>query len=260
MTEQHDQDLASAFDKQAARFERSPVQSDPVALQRLVAAAGFPPGSRVLDAGCGPGLVSEALLAAGYTIVGVDLSHEMVERARRRCDQWRDQAEFIQVSLYDPALDRLAPFDGALSRYVLHHVIDPSRFVARQLELLRPGGILVVSDHTTDPLPERAAHHEAVERARDRTHTTNLTAGQLVDLFGQAGLEQITFAEESYVLDFDEWFDRGTPQDSKENVRAMILSDPPIRGFRATLQPGGAIKIDGIRGLARGVKPARELS
>ena len=146
----------------------------------------------------------------------------------------------VQVSLYDPALDRLAPFDGALSRYVLHHVLDPPRFVARQLEILRPEGILVVSDHTTDPLPERAAHHEAIERARDRTHTTNLTAGQLVDLFGRAGLEQITFAEESYVLDFDEWFDRGTPQDSKENVRAMILAEPAIRGFRAALQPGGA--------------------
>jgi 2-polyprenyl-3-methyl-5-hydroxy-6-metoxy-1,4-benzoquinol methylase len=260
MSEQHDQDVASAFDKQAARFERAPVQSDPVAIERLVAAAGFPSGGRVLDAGCGPGLVSAALLAAGYSVVGIDLSHEMIERARRRCDPWSDRAEFIQASLYDPALDRLAPFDGALSRYVLHHVVDPSRFVARQLELLRPGGVLVASDHTTDPLPQRAAHHEAIERARDRTHTTNLTAGQIVDLLCRAGLDQITFAEESYVLDFDEWFDRGTPQDSKESVRAMILSGPIIRGFRATLEPGGLIKIDGIRGVARGVKPAREPS
>jgi 2-polyprenyl-3-methyl-5-hydroxy-6-metoxy-1,4-benzoquinol methylase len=255
MTKQHDQDLASAFDNQAARFERAPVQSDPVALQRLISAAGFPPGSRVLDAGCGPGLVSEVLLKAGYSVVGVDLSHEMVERARRRCDLWSDRSEFIQVSLYDPVLDRLAPFDGVLSRYVLHHVVDPSRFVARQLELLRSGGILVVSDHTTDPLPQHAAHHEAIERSRDHIHTTNLTAGQIVDLLGRAGLEQISFAEESYVLDFDEWFDRGTPQESKENVRAMILSGPVIRGFRATLHPDGAIRIDGIRGIARGVKP-----
>lgn len=91
---------------------------------------------------------------------------------------------------------------------------------------------------------------------RDRTPTSNLTAGQLVDLLCRAGLEQITLAEESFVLDLDEWFDRGTPQDSKENVRTMFLADSAIRGFRARLEPGGAIKIEGIRGIARGVKPA----
>ena len=77
----HDQDLASAFDDQAAKFERAPVQSDPVALGRLVRAAALPAGSRILDAGCGPGLVSEALLAAGHRVVGVDLSAEMIARA-----------------------------------------------------------------------------------------------------------------------------------------------------------------------------------
>ena len=86
MSNDHDQALARAFDVQAPRFERAPVQSDPAALERLVQFAGFPPGSRILDAGCGPGLVCEALLSAGYRVVGVDLSREMIERARRRCE------------------------------------------------------------------------------------------------------------------------------------------------------------------------------
>ncbi|MBV8555706.1 MAG: hypothetical protein JO116_09080, partial [Planctomycetaceae bacterium] len=42
----HDQDLALAFDDQAAKFERAPVQSDPEALGRLVRAADLPAGSR----------------------------------------------------------------------------------------------------------------------------------------------------------------------------------------------------------------------
>ncbi len=255
MIDDHDSRLASAFDNQAARFECAPVQSDPAALSRLVEFSRFPAGGTVLDAGCGPGLVSEALLEAGYRVIGVDLSHEMVERARVRCARWGGRAEFLQVSLFDPVLDRLAPCDGTLSRYVVHHVTDPLAFVKRQAELLRPGGTLVICDHLTDPAPELARHHEMLERARDRTHTRNLTAGELVDLLGRAGLEQLAFQEESFVLDFDEWFDRGTAADSKAAVRARLLDGPAVRGFRPILRADGSVRIDCLRGLLRAVRP-----
>lgn len=175
MTNEHDQALAKAFDAQAPRFERAPVQSDPEALQRLVQFAGFPPGSRVLDAGCGPGLVSEALLSAGYHVVGVDLSREMIERASQRLARWGGRGRFHQRSLFEAYVDSMAPFDGALSRYVVHHVTDPLAFVSRQLQLLRPGGLLVINDHLTDPDQAKARRHEDIERARDHTHTSNLT-------------------------------------------------------------------------------------
>ena len=79
----HDRALSRAFDGQAERFERAPVQSDPALLARLVAFAALPAGASVLDAGCGPGLVAEAFLAAGHAVRGVDLSPEMIRRARR---------------------------------------------------------------------------------------------------------------------------------------------------------------------------------
>jgi SAM-dependent methyltransferase len=251
----HDRELAGAFDAQAPLFERAPVQSDPAALERLVRESELPPGGLVLDAGCGPGLVPAALLASGLRVVGVDLSREMIERARKRCASFGERARFLQSSIFDPSVESHGPFDGAISRYVLHHVIDPAAFVARQVELLRPGGVLVVCDHLTDPDPARAPHHEQLERARDRSHTRSLTGGRIVDLFAAAGLSGIRLAEESYGLDFDEWFDRGTPDDTKENVRAGLLSGPRVRGFTPTLCDDGSIRIEGIRAIVRGVKP-----
>ncbi len=148
----HDRALAQAFDAQAERFERAPVQSDPIALARLVTFADLPADSRILDAGCGPGLVSEAFLSAGHRVHGVDLSAEMVARARRRCDpHYVGRCQFEQGSVFDHVPARL--YDAAVSRYVVHHVTDQLAFIRRQVDLIQPGGVLVVSDHATDPDP-----------------------------------------------------------------------------------------------------------
>jgi SAM-dependent methyltransferase len=251
----HDRELARAFDSQAPKFEQAPVQIDPAALERLVRQSDLPPGGLVLDAGCGPGLVATALVASGLRVVGVDLSREMIERARKRCEPFGERATFLQASVFDPSLEPHGPFDGAISRYVVHHVLDPGAFVARQVELLRPGGVLVVCDHLTDPDPRRADHHERLERDRDRSHTRSLTGGQIVDLFAAAGLSDISLVEEAYDLDFDEWFDRGSPDDTKENVRAALLTGPRVRGFTPDLRADGSIRIQGIRAIVRAIKP-----
>ena len=250
----HDRDLKSAFDAQAERFERAPVQTDPRALEFLVATSDLPRGCRILDAGCGPGLVSEAFLKAGHSVLGVDLSTEMVARARRRCAPFGERALFLETSIYDPGLNMHGPFDAAVSRYVVHHVEDPSAFLQRQVKLIRSGGTLVVCDHITDTDPAKAQHHEALERARDTTHTRNLRAGELIDLLTSLGLSQLRLVEESFTLDFDEWFDRGTPGAAKESVRTLLLDGPSVRGFRPELLNDGSIRIHGLRAIVRGVK------
>jgi SAM-dependent methyltransferase len=251
----HERELADAFDGQAAQFEKAPVQSDPAALERLVRFADLPPDSYIFDAGCGPGLLSEALLAAGHRVFGVDLSAEMIGRARKRCERFGQAADFEQQSVFDPRIH--GPFDASISRLVAHHMTDPAVFLWRQAGLLRPGGVLVVSDHTTDPFTDRARWHQEIERGRDRTHTRNLTPGELVDLLAGAGLADIRLVEQAFTLDFDEWFDRGSPSLPKEEVKRRILSGEQARGFSATPQEAGKIRIDCWLAMVRGMKPDR---
>jgi SAM-dependent methyltransferase len=249
----HEQLLSEAFDQQAERFESAPVQSDPAALARLVQFADLPRDCLLLDAGCGPGLVSEAFLGAGHRVVGVDLSAEMVARARRRCARFGDRARFEKVSLFDASLQ--GPVDAAVSRYVLHHTPDPTLFVRRQFELLRSSGIIVLCDHATDPVPASSQHHNRLECARDRTHVRNLTTGCLADVIVAAGFDGVRLVEESFTLDFDEWFDRGTTEMDKESVRRMLLEGPTIRGFRAERLHGTNVRIHAWRVLVRGTRP-----
>ncbi len=249
---EHDRNLSTAFDEQAAKFEVAPIQSDPKALERLVRQADLPPGSLILDAGCGPGLVASAFLEAGHRVVGVDLSAEMIERARLRCASFGDRAQFLQGSIYE--LDPGGPCDAAISRFVLHHVADPLAFLQRQADLIRNGGVIVLCDHTADPNPKRADWQNAIERLRDHTHTQNLSPGTIVDLFVRVGLGEIRMVEESFALDLDEWFDRGSPTDTKAAVRRRLLEGPPARGFRPVAQPDGAVRIESWRSIVRGVK------
>lgn len=249
----HERNLAAAFDHRAAQFERAPVQTDPAILAHLLQAADLPSGGRILDGGCGPGLVGEALLKAGYRVVGVDVSAEMIARARRRCADFGERAVFEQKSLFDPSL--VGPFDGAISRFVLHHTPNPAAFLRRQAELLRPGGVLAACDHTTDPDALRADWHQRIEIGRDRTHTRNPTPGAMVDLLAAAGLTHLRLYEEPLVLDFDEWFDRGTPSEDKTTVRNWLLSGATARGFHPQLQANGSVRIDGWLAVVRGIKP-----
>jgi SAM-dependent methyltransferase len=250
---EHDRELAAAFDRRAEAFQTRPVQSDPALLAWLLEAADLLPASRVLDAGCGPGLVAEALLAAGHHVVGVDLSAGMIEQARNRCALFGNQVTFRQQSIADPLPED--SFGAVLSRFVIHHVPDAAAFLRRQAKLVRPGGVVVACDHTTDPDEAAAAWHHELECCRDRTHTRSLSPGQLLDTLAIAGLTNLRLVERPFTLDFDEWFDAGAPVVPKEQVRQRLLSGQGNRSFRPEPLPDGRIRIHGWLAVARGVRP-----
>ncbi|MEW6583690.1 MAG: class I SAM-dependent methyltransferase [Actinomycetota bacterium] len=263
-TRAHEAAVADAFDRHAAAFERAPIQNDPRLLTGLVDAMSLPPGSLVLDAGCGPGLVAHAILThpGGHRVIGVDLSGEMIRRARTRCAPFGDRVELVHGPLADVAAavhrgDR-PPVDAAVTRLVLHHVPDTRAFVAAIAASVRPGGTVVLADHITDPDPALADWHRRVETIRDRSHVANPTPGELLDLAAGAGLADLRYRQVTVATDFDEWFARGTHAGTREDCLEVLLS-PHGRGsraWRATPSEDGRIRITGEIGIVRGVVPA----
>ena len=215
--EEHEAATAAAFDRQAAVFAERPIQGDLGLLQAIVAFAAFPAGGRVLDAGCGPGLVAEAILAdpGERSVVGCDVSGEMVRRAAERCARFGARAEIVQAPLRTMADEvgaaRRPAFDGVVSRLVLHHAPDPEAFVADLARSARPAAVVVVVDHVGDADPARAEWHRRLETMRDRSHAANLSAGGLLDLLAGAGLEALAYEERPARTDFAQWFRNGSP-------------------------------------------------
>lgn len=113
-------------------------------------------GTRVLDAGCGPGVYAERLIDHGAEVVAFDVSPKMVHLARRRLGS---RAKILFVDLRRPLpFGRPASFDLVLSPLVLDYVKDWGRLFAEFYNVTRPGGHLVFS--VGHPFAEFALHSQ----------------------------------------------------------------------------------------------------
>ncbi len=135
-----------AFDEFAEDFERHAAGSaynalyDRPAVLELI---GEVAGQRVLDAGCGPGLYAEELVARGAEVVAFDHSPKMVDLARNRLGD----GAMVRVHDLTDSLDWLEDesFDAALLALVIHHLDDRIAALRELHRVLRPGARLVVS-------------------------------------------------------------------------------------------------------------------
>ncbi len=101
-------------------------------------------GAIVLDAGCGSGPLSEALLELDASVVGLDASAEMLARARERLGPG---ANLVLHDLNEPLPFPDATFDAIAASLVLHYVQDWRALLDEFRRVLRPGSVVTVSTH-----------------------------------------------------------------------------------------------------------------
>lgn len=101
-----------------------------------------PAGARVLDVGCGGGLVSNALAGDGFRVRGVDAAEGALASARAHVPAGAE-ASYAVADAYALA-EPDGAYDVVLLLDVLEHFEEPARAVAEAARVLRPGGLLVV--------------------------------------------------------------------------------------------------------------------
>ncbi|MEW6415071.1 MAG: bifunctional 2-polyprenyl-6-hydroxyphenol methylase/3-demethylubiquinol 3-O-methyltransferase UbiG [Pseudomonadota bacterium] len=97
-------------------------------------------GKRVLDVGCGGGILAEAMAAAGAQVSGIDLSEKALKVARLHLYESGRQVDYQLSSAEDYAAQHAGEFDVVTCMEMLEHVPDPASVVAACARLTRPGG------------------------------------------------------------------------------------------------------------------------
>ncbi|WP_030663533.1 class I SAM-dependent methyltransferase [Streptomyces rimosus] len=146
-------EVAESFGTDAERYDRARPRYPRALIDRVLAVA---PGTRVLDVGCGTGIVARQFAAAGCRVLGVDVDARMTGLAR----QYGLAAEDAAFEAWDPAG---RTFDAIVSGQAWHWV-DPVTGPAKAAQALRPDGVLAVFWNAGSPPPELATSFAEVYR------------------------------------------------------------------------------------------------
>ena len=124
---------------------------NPLRLDYIERQAGGLAAKRVLDVGCGGGILSEAMARHAAVVTGLDLSEKALRVAQLHALESGVTVDYKLQGVEDFAAANAAVFDVVTCMEMLEHVPDPAQTVAACAALLRPGGLAVFSTINRNP-------------------------------------------------------------------------------------------------------------
>jgi SAM-dependent methyltransferase len=173
---------------------------------------------RALDSGCGAGALAVALASFVESVVGVDLSEDLVSAGQKlvpsNCELIVGDATALPFAY--------GSFDITGSMRVLHHAHRPELIVSELARVTRPGGRILIVDQIGDIDPVVAAELDRFERARDPSHTRLLPDQDIRGFLDANDLDVLTNEVSLERRDLERYLDLvGLEGDERSRVGGM---------------------------------------
>ena len=109
-------------------------------------------GKRVLDVGCGGGILADSMARSGASVLGIDLATKPLKVAQLHAlEAGTENVDYREVSAEQLAIEEPAAFDVVTSMEMLEHVPDPASIVTACSALVKPGGWIFFSTLNRNP-------------------------------------------------------------------------------------------------------------
>ena len=196
-------DVRTRFAPVAANYTRSTFHSSSERLQEVIDLARPKPGDLALDVATGTGNTAFALAPFVRRVIGLDVTREMLDQARRiAAEKAIKNADWVLGDVADlPFEDET--FDLYTVRAAPHHFGDVDAFMREAFRVLKPDRDATFID-CAPPFAARDLLHE-VEVRRDPSHVRSLTLDEWVELVERAGFEVELASARELDWDYDEW-------------------------------------------------------
>jgi len=237
----------------------------------------YPPGSTVLEAGCGVGAQTLTLAqrSPDARFTSIDISAESLAEAKRRADvAGLTNVEFGQRNIFDLPFAAQS-FDHIFVCFVLEHLSEPVEALAVLSRLLKPGGTITVieGDHGSAYFhPDSAAAQAAIQcqiRLQATAGGNALIGREVYPLMVEAGFESVSVSPRMVYVDSSrpdlvDGFTRKTFTAMIEGVRdpaiAAGLSEPGdfdagVRDLHRTMEPDGVFCYTFFKGVGVKIRP-----
>jgi ubiquinone/menaquinone biosynthesis C-methylase UbiE len=242
MSKKHKETIQKQFTKTAEAFSTFAVRDTPEMLAERVEFAKLQVTDLVLDIACGPGAFALAAASRVHFSHGVDLTPEMLRRARA----FQTEKQISNVAFTCGDGEQLPFPDGAFDlvscQFSFHHLPKPQLVLGEMIRVAKPDGRIVVVDPLAPESDSKYDVHNRIEKLRDPSHTFSLRLTTFLRLFEEAGLEVVRQSVRRRARSFNQWMVRaGHKLGTKRYRETRKLLEDSMAGDRAgfSAQPQG---------------------
>jgi ubiquinone/menaquinone biosynthesis C-methylase UbiE len=234
MSKKHKETVQKQFTKTADAFSTFAVRDTPEVLAEKVEFVRPQPTESALDVACGPGAFVLALAPRVRFARGIDLTAEMLSRARAFQQERNisnaafDRGEAEQLPYPD------ASFDLVTCQCAFHHMPKPEEAFQEMVRVTKPEGRIALIDTLAPESDPKFELHNRIEIVRDPSHTESLRLTTYLEMFDRNGVEVARQSLRRRQRSFNQWMLRaGLKPKDKRYQEARRLLEESMGGDRA---------------------------
>jgi len=223
----HNKIIQEEFSKQASKFgEKGLTLSSQDILDWIVDSLPLEREFQVLDVAAGTGHLSRAIAPHVRNVIGVDITPEMLDQARKETAK----RNLNNITFEKGNAARLPYeadcFDLVASRLAIHHFEKPIIQLREMARVCKPDHRIAIIDLLAPEDEQIAKTYNHLERLRDPSHTMALSKTQMAKLFADAGIVIERVETRDVEVDFQRWVQMtGTKVESVEVLKEQLMKD-----------------------------------